>query len=207
MPLDDAGAGRPVVLRLRPMVAEIKGLLLNGWMRFLRERFGAEPVAQAIETLGPEDQRLLSSVFLPSSWYRYDALHGLRRLTRLLATPADRNLAVEIGRAMAHQAFTGVYRPLLCKDPSKQVEQFPATADFFFRETRKLETEMLDASSCIVRHVYQGGARPTRAICASTMGFWGQTLELAGASKVESEHPRCAAQGGSVCEYAFRWQL
>jgi len=65
-----------------------------------------------------------------------------RRLTGMLAgaEAGDPQLAVKIGRAMAHDAFTGVYRPLLKKNPAEQVAQLPSIADFFFRETRKLES-------------------------------------------------------------------
>ena len=106
---------------------------------------------------------------------------------------------------MAHDAFTGVYRPLLKNSPAEQVAQLASTAEFFFRDTRRLESRMIDATSCVVRYVYEEGATPTTAICSSTGGFWCQTLELTGAKAVTFEHPHCFLQGGALCEFLFRW--
>lgn len=187
-------------------MAEIKGILLNAWIEFLRARNGKEAVSEALETLEVEDRMQFSSPFLASSWYPYSTLHALRRLTRVLATPADRNLSEEIGRFMAEYVFKGVYRSLLVKDPIKQVEKFSWIGDFFFNEARKLDTEVTGASRCLVRYRYEGGARPTRAICGSLIGFWARTVEMAGASRVVSSHPKCVTAGADCCEFVFEWQ-
>ena len=186
-------------------MAEIKGILLNGWMKFLKDRYGEEAVAKSLGGLSPEDHRLVPALFLDASWYPFDALHALRRLTRPLVTRADGDLTVEIGRFMAQHAFTGVYRPLLANDPIKQVQKFTSIVEFFFREARKLETEITGPASCLVRYHYEAGAKPTRAICASLSGFWSRSIELAGASKVKASHPKCVAAGSDCCEFTFEW--
>src|SRR6266498_4857841 len=108
---------------------------------------------------------------------------------------ADGDITAEIGRYMAQHAFTGVYKPLLARDPVKQVQKFTSIGEFFFREARKLETEITGASSALVRYRYVAGAKPTRAICASLSGFWSRSIELAGASQVKASHPKCYAAG------------
>jgi hypothetical protein len=187
-------------------MAEIKGILLNAWMDFLKKRYGENAVSEGLNTLRVEDRLLLSTFFLASSWYPYSTLHALRKLTRPLVTPDDRSLSVEIGRFMAEYVFTGVYRSFLVKDPIKQVEKFSWIRDFFFKETRKLETEITGDSSCLVRYRYETGAKPTRAICESLVGFWGKTLELANASNVRASHPKCVTSGNNCCEFVFQWQ-
>ena len=187
-------------------MAEIKGILLNAWMEFLKNRYDEQAVAQALRTLSVEDRLLFSSGFLASSWYPYNTLQALRRLTRPLVTPAEQHLSEEIGRFMAEYVFTGVYRSLLVKEPIKQVEKFSWIRDFFFNETRKLETEIASSSRCVVRYRYEPGTKPTRAICESLGGFWSRTIELTGASRVRSSHRKCVTDGGSCCEFAFEWQ-
>jgi len=187
-------------------MAEIKGILLKAWTDFLKNRYGEKAISEALSTLSTEDRILLSPIFLPSGWYPYSTLHALRKMTRPLVTAADRHLSREIGRHMAKCVFTGVYRSLLEKDPIKQVEKFLWIRDFFFRETRKLETEIASESRCLVRYRYEDGAKPTRAICESLSGFWGMTLELAGASGIKSSHPKCLTAGGNCCEFVFEWQ-
>jgi hypothetical protein len=187
-------------------MAQIKGILLKAWKDFLKNRYGDQAVQKAFDSLSVEDRMLLSPIFLPSGWYPYSTLHSLRKLTRPLVTSADKDLSVQIGRFMAEYVFTGVYRSLLEKDPVKQVEKFSWIRDFFFQETRKLETEIASNSRCFVRYRYEPGAKPTRAICESLIGFWGMTLELSGASGIRSTHPKCVTTGGDCCEFVFDWQ-
>ena len=186
-------------------MAEIKGVLLSAWLNFLKDRYGPSRVSDALESLDQEDRAALAKPFLASSWYTYDTLHALRRLTRKLWTPDEGDISPTIGRRMAQDAFTGVYQSLLEKDPIKQVEKFSWIGDFFFREARTLETEITGDASCLVRYRYEKGANPTQAICESLKHFWSRTLELSGASNVASAHPKCAARGQNICEFSFHW--
>ena len=186
-------------------MAEIKGILLNGWVKFLNERYGQESVTRALGTLSPEDRKLVPMSFLDASWYPYETLHVLGRLTRPLAK-SNSDLANEIGRFMAEHAFTGVYRSLLAHDPIKQVEKFSSIGAFFFRQTRTLETEITGPASCLVRYRYEAGAKPTRGTCGSLIGFWSRSIELAGASNVTATHPKCFAAGADCCEFLLDWQ-
>ncbi len=186
-------------------MAEIKGVLLNAWITFLKNRYGEQAVADAIGKIATGDLFLLSGRFLDSSWYRYETLHTLRRVTRPLAGPTDQNMAVEIGRFMADYVFTGVYRSFLVPGPVQQVQKFSSIGDFFFREARKLETEIKGPSQCLVRYTYEPGATPTRSICESLTGFWSRTLELSGAAKVSATHLSCVTRGAQCCEFVFEW--
>jgi hypothetical protein len=186
-------------------MAEIKGVLLTAWVGLLKNRYGEQAVTEAIQALEPEDRLLLSKSFLPSSWYPYSTLHALRKMTRLLATPGDQNLSVEIGRYQAEFVFTGVYRSFLVKDPLKQVEKFSWIKEFFFKDARTLETEILSDRRCLVRYTYAPEAKPTRAICESLGAFWSKTLELSGADKIKLTHIKCVASGADCCEFIFEW--
>jgi hypothetical protein len=187
------------------VMAEIKGILLTAWMDFLKARYGAEALTAAINELDAEDRLLVSAPFLASSFYPYSSLYALRKLTRRFATPADKNLSVEIGRIMAEHVFTGAYRTLVAKDPVKQVEKISWVKDFFFKDSLVLETELLSESRCLVRYRYDVGAKPTSSICESLKGFWSKTLELAGATNLQATHPTCATKGANCCEFVFNW--
>ncbi len=187
-------------------MAEIKGVLLNAWMELLKQRYGQEAVSQAFNAVSRKEPSLLSSFFLPTSWYPYSTLDGLRQVTRALATPATPTLSVEVGRFMAEYVFTGVYRTLLVKDPVKQLEKFPSIKEFFFHDTYDLEIDKTGDSRCLVRYRYEPGASPTRAICESLGGFWSKALDLAGASNTRFAHPNCVLNGGPCCEFTLEWQ-
>ena len=102
-------------------MAEIKGILLNAWVKFVKDRFGEEAVAKSLSGLSPEDHRLIPTKFLDASWYPYDSLHAFGKAIRPLVAKSNTNFAEDIGRFMAQHAFTGVYRSLLARDPIKQV--------------------------------------------------------------------------------------
>ena len=187
-------------------MAEIKGILLNAWMELLKNRYGEQAVSQAFNAVGRNNPSLLSSFFLPTNWYPYSTLDGLRQVTRALATPATPTLSVEVGRFMAEYVFTGVYRTLLVKDPVKQLEKFPSIKEFFFHDTYDLEIDKTGDAGCLVRYRYEPGTSPTRAICESLGGFWSKALDLAGASNTQFTHPNCVLNGGPCCEFALAWQ-
>ena len=191
--------------KLEYAMAEIKGILLNAWSKFLKDKYGEEAVAKAAAGLSPEERRLVPAMFLDASWYPFDSLHALRKLTKPLVTRTDGDITVEIGRSMAQTAFTGPYKALLAHDPIKQVQKFTSIGEFFFREARKLETEITGPASCLVRYRYEAGAKPTKAICISMGGFWSRSIELSGASRVKTAHPKCFAAGADCCEFVFDW--
>jgi hypothetical protein len=186
-------------------MAEVRGVLLNGWARLLDERYGPDRVAKAKSRLSVEDRVLLPTVFLDSNWYPFNALYSMRKLTRALATGDDRNLGVEIGRFMARQAFEGAYRMMLMKDPIAQIGKFSKITEFFFREARTLETQIGSDHSCLVRYRYQAGAAPNRGVCQSLEGFWSEVLGMSGASHVKVAHPKCVVDGADWCEFTFDW--
>ncbi|HYL99648.1 MAG TPA: 4-vinyl reductase [Blastocatellia bacterium] len=187
-------------------MGEIKGVLLDAWLRLLKQKYGDGAVNQAMTTLGPDDRALLSGRFLASSWYPFNSLQALRKLTRAIVAEPDPNLVVEIGRFMAHQACTGVYRSLIAKDPVKQVERFNWVEEMLFNNARKLESELTGPNTALVRYLYTTEVKPTAAICDSHLGFLKELMELAGAKNVLVKQVRCAARGDSVCEFSFAWE-
>src|ERR1041385_8678475 len=97
---------------------------------------------------------------------------------------------------MVEAACTRVYKKVLARAPAEQGQKINSIGVFFFKEARKLETEITGPASCLVRYRYQAGAKPTRAICQSLTGFWSRSIELSGASNVKAAHPKCFATGG-----------
>jgi hypothetical protein len=149
-------------------MAEIKGILLNGWMKFLKDRYGEGAVSNALGGLSPEDRRLVPAIFLDASWYAFDALHALRKLTRPLIQRTDGDITVEIGRYMAQHAFTGVYKPLLANDPIKQVQKFTAS-QVLRRRIRSLRVCVRMGSCRLLIH--RKSANPTRQAGAVSKGL------------------------------------
>lgn len=186
-------------------MAEIKGILINGWMALLKDRYGQAALSAALEMLGPLDRAVLATTFLPSSWYPYDTLQVLSRLTKRIGDVSD-DLAIDIGKAMAQHACAGVYKSLIVADPLKQVDRISWVGDMLFRSVRRCETERTGEASGLVRYIYEVGVKPNAGTCKSVMGFLMRMMELAGASGVSASHPKCVVKGADCCEFLLQWQ-
>ena len=187
-------------------MAEIRGILLNGWMGLLKEKYAQEQIEEARLELSPPDRGLASRVILDSNWYPIDTLYAFHQLTRLLAGRQKPILPVVIGRSMADRAYGGVYRRLPAKDPAKQVEKLSYISEFFFRDTQSLETEIDSRGACHIRYSYPVREADSRAICLTLLGFWSATIEISGASRVKGAHTKCVGEGAETCELVFSWK-
>ena len=189
-------------------MAEVKGVLLNSALAFMRKRFGEQAVDDAIASLSPADRVLLPNVILDSNWYSYSAWGPVRRLSAALTRQygSDPSFAAELGKFNANFVFEGVYRTLLIKNPVKLVQKFSWMHGFFYRDGLTLETELPDEHHCRLRYRYGDQAKPARSTCASTMGFWIRTIELAGGTNVSASHTKCRAEGDDLCEYLIDWE-
>jgi hypothetical protein len=187
-------------------MAEIKGIILNAWMEFLKERFGKKSFTDTIQTLNPEDRSLLQTQILAFKWYPYHIIYSLGKLTYKLSQN-ERNIFMQIGRFTAKYVFNGAYHILLEKDPIKQVKKFSWIGEVFYKDTRELKYEFFGETKCLVRRDYLPGLTSTVNNCESVIGFWAQTLELSGADNVRASHPKCVAKGANCCEFMFEWEL
>jgi len=186
-------------------MADIRGILLNGWMGLLKDRYAQGAIEKARTELSPADRSLASKTILDSDWYPLDSLYALHLLTQRLAGWQKPIQPVAIGRAMAQRAYGGVYRRLPATDPVKQVGKLSYISEFFFRDTRSLETEMDARGACHIRYRYPVRKSGSLAVCLTLLGFWAETIEISGASRVKGAHTRCIGDGAETCELVFRW--
>src|SRR5262249_50464630 len=91
--------------------------------------------------------------------------------------------------------YGGVYRRLPAKDPARQVEKLSYISEFFFRDTRSLETEVDLRGACHIRYAYPVRKQESRAICLTLLGFWTATIEISGAARVKGAHTQCVRRG------------
>ena len=187
-------------------MADLKGVVLNAWFQFLKSRYGEDQVAGAINNLPPAKQRQLSAGFLDSSWYPFESQSSLATLTRVLATSSDANISFEMGRFMADYAFERVYKQLLSRESNRLVRN-AWLEDSLFQGVRKMKSEMIAESTCLIRYYYEPGIKPTSGLCASTIGFCVRQAELAGGQDVKVVHPpdKCAVTGNDCCEVVIEW--
>ena len=185
-------------------MASVKGVLVSAMKSFLEQHYGQEAVATAMSELPAAEAALVDKRFLDGSMYPYDTMVAMRHLMRQLSTK-NPNAARDLGAYLAEFIFTGVYKPLLTKDPAAMVAKIPWVKDFFYNDTEKVEVTMTGPSSCRLVYRYEEVVRVTRAGCQSLGSFWARTLELTGAKHVSVTHSACVREGADRCEFALAW--
>lgn len=188
-------------------MAEVKGVLLDAWFVFLKQRYGEESVTRCIERLEPSVRVLMKGPFLAASWYPLETLDRLRDVVRLLSDNGGKQIGTDVGRFIAKYAYTGVYKSLLSNEPAKQAEKVAWIDEMFFSGVRKLETQLTSRTSCVAWYKYQNGYKPNPGMCVSLIGFWTQMLEMAGAATAGGAHPQCCSRGAKFCEFIFQWKV
>lgn len=184
-------------------MAQVKGTLLNAWKNFLNDRYGEDQVAAAIQSLSAGDRLLLQSPILDSTWYSMEFEETLRRLTRFLATPSDKDMARQMGRYIADYFYAHAYRTLLRGKPGggKALDWFE---DLVYRDLREYDVDMTGPSSSVVRYRYREG-RPTAGQCQTLKAFIIRKFELSGYQNVTCTHVTCVAKGDECCEFSVQW--
>lgn len=184
-------------------MAEVRGVVVNAMLAFLKKTYSPEAVDQAVTALSPKDSSLLGKRFLDGSFYPYDTWVALRRVMRSLTSRPDDVEAV--GAYVATYVFTGPYKPLLAKSPEEMVRKISSISDFFYRDARSIEGRMTGPSSCVVTYEYAPDVRPPRALCLSNIGFWRRVLELSNGENVTAAHATCVCDGSDRCQFSFSW--
>ena len=185
-------------------MASVKGVLVSAMKSFLNQQYGADAVTAAMKELPPEEVSLIAKRFLDSSMYPYETMVALRHLMRSLAVK-NPHAATDLGAFLADYVFTGVFKPLLAKDPASMVAKIPWAKDFFYNDTETVEATMTGPAACRLTYRYAEGVRATRSGCQGLGSFWARALELTGAKKVSVKHDACIRDGADRCEFALTW--
>jgi hypothetical protein len=181
-------------------MAKVKGTVINAWRNFLKERYGEDKVMSAIQSLESNDRVYLLSPVLDSTWYEMELQNVMGRLTRVLASPTDKDIASALGRYTADYVYTKVYRTVLT-GAEKDTSWFD---DVLFQGLRKCVSEQTGPSSSVSRYYYLEGA-PTSGQCRTLSAFLIRRQELIGKRNVTCAHQKCASKGDDCCEFVIAW--
>jgi hypothetical protein len=185
-------------------MAQVKGTVINAWINFLKARYGDDKVTSAIQSLDAGDRSQLQSRILDSTWYPMEMQKVMGRLTKILASPSDKNLAADLGRYTADYVYTKVYRTILSGNMSKD-KSTGWFDDFLFQDLRKCVSEQTGPTSSVSRYYYFEG-KPTSGQCRTLLAFLTRRHELAGRKQVKCVHQKCSAKGADCCEFVIEWE-
>ena len=183
-------------------MAQVKGTAVLSSLRYVRERFGEEPLALVLAALPAEDAALCGGV-LASSWYPMPAfLRFMQEAERQLGAQ-EPNLVLEMGRASCDYGITGVYKIFFKVGSPEFIIRRAARVFSSYYDTGRLEVVESEDGRCVVE--LRGLEGSARQFCERIYGWAQRTLELAGAKNLRSGHSSCVHRGDPVCRFEGHW--
>lgn len=185
----------------KPMV---KSTAIRHTMNFIEARFGKEGLQKVIESLHPEEQKILSEAILPTDWSPLDLFIHLRENAIKLLNNGDESLAVDMGRFNAEKALTGIYRVFFKAGLPEYMIRLGVPIYRTFYSHGRIEVASKEKNKVILRIKDQPG--PYRVIELGNKGFVEKALEMTKSGKwTHVEITRSVASGGDVTEIVCKW--
>jgi hypothetical protein len=184
-------------------VAKVKGTAVQSSLRYVRERFGEDPLARVIEALPEGDRAAFGHGVLASSWYEMDAfLRFMQEAERQLRTQ-EPDVVRKMGRASCEYGVTGVYK-IFFKVGSPEFVISRATRVFTsYYDTGELKIVESGPGRAVVELTGLEGGAPQ--FCERIYGWMQRTLEMAGARNLRSAHSACVHRGDPACRFEGSW--
>lgn len=185
---------------------KIKGTLLIARMKYVRSR-GDVDAERVLKRMSSEDQALLRSMLLPSSWYPAGVLLRLEMTAAAILSRGDRRVLLrEMGRftAETNLSSTGMQRPFIREnDPQFLLENVPRIYSSQ-HSTGHRTHERTGATSAVIRHF--DAEQVDSDDCLTTAGWLERAVELAGGRGVSVEEVQCCGRGAKNCEFRIAWR-
>lgn len=185
------------------MKSQVKGTAVLGTIRFIKETFGEEGLAQVKARLSPEDQQRMEDVVLASAWYPVSFLLALMRAAKQEFGAGMPDIITRIGRASADYAHTTVYK-LVFKVGSPQWIISKASVIFssFYDQGKMVVTE---SGAGFANVEIRDFGEPAPEFCERIAGWCVRTFELSGAKNIRLPQVKCVSKGDKVCRFEGTW--
>jgi uncharacterized protein (TIGR02265 family) len=188
------------------VTGKVKGTLLIARMKFVRSR-GEMEAERILKRMSSEDQLILRSMLLPSSWYPAGTLLRLEMTAAAILSKGDRRtLFLEMGRFTANTNLgpEGMHRPFVHEtDPHFLLENVPRLYSSQ-HSTGQRTYEKAGPTVAVIRHVDTEQADADD--CLTTAGWLGRGVELSGGRGVLVDEVLCRGRGAPHCEFRISWR-
>ena len=183
---------------------KVKGNILKARIAFVEERFGSQGWSRVLESLGPEDQKILGGSILNLSWYPFDCSTRLDEAIVKVLGGGNTRLFEEMGKASAKENLTGVHSNLVAPgDPQAFMRKAQVIYQFYYDTGYRTYEETGPTSG--VMTTYEAKTFST-ADCSTVIGWYREALAMCGAKDVQVVEDTCRARGGDFCRYKVSWR-
>jgi len=185
-------------------VTKVKGTAIASTLRFVRERFGAEAVAQVRADLDAALQADLPDPPLVSAWYPFGLLVALGRCAARRFGGGMTYFHREMGRASADYAMSTVHR-IFFRLGSPHFVVARATRVWRTNYDTGAFTPIVAEPGHAILEL-SGFDEPVPELCERLIGWMSRSVELAGGKNLRSAHTRCVLRGDPVCRFEGWWE-
>ncbi len=184
----------------QPEKCAVKGVMLVGRQKFLREQFGDRELLGVLERLTPEVQRYAATP-LSGSWVPFSALVGYDKAIYEHFKDRHPAILVFIGAASAEYGIGTVYRVLDNKELTKFLEGIAHFHEQYQRYGRVAFTKT--ATGGVMEYFDYPCYSPV--FCASAVGFFLEAILRHGGKEPKVVETKCHCHGDKVCRYEMTW--
>ena len=185
--------------------ATVKGLVVNGIIRFLQEKYGDAGVKKFLDHTPPDDRKvwterqILAVSRVPAAIYK-NAYHTMETLWGT----GDGKIFEEGAGVVAFYDLNSVMKFFMqIGSPSFVAQRFPSVwRQYFSVGTVKI----LQLNEQHLEMVLEGAEEYGAAGCSGTLGWTRAALKFAGAKNLELTHTECTRRGNTRCLYVYNWE-
>ena len=183
--------------------AKTKGVGFTNVKSFVGKRFGTQAWTDVLSHLSKQDRAELESA-VPVGWYSLSLYARLINEIERVHGTGDLTLVEQLGAYEAEHDLTTIHRVFLrMANPAFILEQM---GNYWkrFHDTGEWEISRLTDKRAVA--YLRGWGHVDPALCRELAGYMRRSFELAGASSVTLEHPRCRARGHADCMFEGCWR-
>jgi uncharacterized protein (TIGR02265 family) len=183
---------------------QIKGGVLLSRLDFVRERSGPEALQKIIDSMPPDDRKILTGLILPSSWYPFDMSARLEDAIAQALSPGDpKAIFLAFGRASADANLQAHHAVFVRKDEPQHLLSCAPQIYGLYYHTGRRTYDKTGPNSAVLR-TYDAEQFSAND-CLTVVGWHKRAIELCGGKDVKVTETQCRTNGAPCCEYKCEW--
>jgi uncharacterized protein (TIGR02265 family) len=182
---------------------KVKGSVLKSRLGFVERQFGAEGLAKVMESLGPDDQKVLHRI-VPVAWLDFEIGQRLDDAIVRVLGGGRPEVFERLGEASAETNLKTVHAAFVAAgDPHGFLAKAPQIYRMYY-QTGSREYERTGEREGVL--TTRDAETFSKTDCLTVIGWYKKALELCGAKNPRIVEDRCRARGDEVCRYRVSWQ-
>lgn len=185
--------------------ATVKGLIINGTIRFLKETYGEAGFQKFLDKTPEEDrkvwteQQILAVSWVPAVIYK----NAYETIESIWGNGDGKTFEKVAGIVAFYDLSTTMKFFMKIGSPGFVAQRFPSVWKKYFSAG---VARILHITGNEMEIVLEGAEGYGLAGCAGTLGWTRAALEFAGAKNLKLTQKQCLRNGDSRCHYVYLWE-